>query len=83
MLQRSGNISGGPRWSFWREAERIETFKSTTIENVVFLLKWLALAHVIEALMLRIFLLSGLRMLWEVKDLERSYLVRLMVLLPI
>ena len=33
----------GPRWSFWRETERIEIIKSTIIENVVFLLKWLAL----------------------------------------
>lgn len=42
-----------PQWSFWRDAERVEVFKSTTIENAVFLLKWLSLAYVIEALMLR------------------------------
>ena len=42
-----------PQWSFWRDAERVEVFKSTAIENAVFLLKWLGLAYVIEALMLR------------------------------
>ena len=42
-----------PQWSFWRDAEQVEVFKSTTIENAVFLLKWLSLAYVIEALMLR------------------------------
>lgn len=42
-----------PQWSFWRDAERVEVFKSMTIENAVFLLKWLGLAYVIEALMLR------------------------------
>ena len=42
-----------PLWSFWRDAERVEVFKSTAIENAVFLLKWLGLAYVIEALMLR------------------------------
>ncbi len=45
-------FSGAPVWKFWQEAERRETFRDTGIENGLFLLKWLALAYVIEALML-------------------------------
>ena len=46
-------FSGQPVWRFWQESERREVFKDTTLENAVFLLKWLALAYVLEALMLR------------------------------
>lgn len=46
-------FSGKPVWKFWAETERRETFKASTLENAVFLLKWLALAYVIEAMMLR------------------------------
>ncbi|MDG1430357.1 MAG: permease [Paracoccaceae bacterium] len=46
-------FSGKPVWKFWTELDRRETFKDTTVENAVFLLKWLALAYVIEAMMLR------------------------------
>lgn len=42
-----------PVWKFWTEAKRVETFKSTAIENFLFLGKWLALAYVIEAMMIR------------------------------
>ncbi|WP_299353812.1 permease [uncultured Shimia sp.] len=45
-------FQGKPVWKFWQEAERRETFKNATLENGLFLLKWLALAYVIEALML-------------------------------
>ncbi len=45
-------FSGAPVWRFWQEAERRETFRETGVENGLFLLKWLALAYVIEALML-------------------------------
>ncbi|CUK06439.1 putative permease [Shimia thalassica] len=45
-------FSGQPVWAFWKEADRRETFKEATIENGVFLLKWLALAYTIEALMI-------------------------------
>ncbi len=45
-------FSGKPVWKFWTQADRRETFKDTTLENAVFLLKWLALAYVIEAMML-------------------------------
>ena len=45
-------FQGKPVWKFWKEAERRETFMDATLENGLFLLKWLALAYVIEALML-------------------------------
>lgn len=46
-------FSGQPQWSFWKDAERIETFRKTGIDNALFLLKWLTLAYVIEAIMIR------------------------------
>ena len=46
-------FQGEHRWSFWREEELIEIFKSSNRENEVFLLKCLALAYVIDALILR------------------------------
>ncbi len=45
-------FSGKPEWKFWRDANRREIFRNTTLENGVFLLKWLLLAYVIEALMI-------------------------------
>ncbi|MEO1427397.1 MAG: permease, partial [Pseudomonadota bacterium] len=45
-------FEGKPVWSFWTESPRREVFRDTTMENAVFLLKWLALAYVIEAMML-------------------------------
>lgn len=42
-----------PQWKFWNDADRRSIFKDTTLENALFLLKWLALAYVIEAMMLR------------------------------
>ncbi|WP_299283668.1 permease [uncultured Tateyamaria sp.] len=44
-------FSATPVWTFWHEPTRIETFKSTALENGAFLLKWLTLAYVVEALM--------------------------------
>lgn len=46
-------FSGTPVWKFWSDADRRETFKDATLENAVFLLKWLALAYTIEAVMIR------------------------------
>lgn len=46
-------FSGTPMWRFWQESDRRILFRETVVENGVFLLKWLALAYVIEALMLR------------------------------
>ncbi|MDF1671441.1 MAG: permease [Roseovarius sp.] len=45
-------FEGKPLWTFWGEAPRREAFKASALENGVFLLKWLALAYVLEALML-------------------------------
>jgi uncharacterized membrane protein YraQ (UPF0718 family) len=45
-------FSGKPLRRFWSEAPRREIFKSTTLENGLFLLKWLTLAYVIETMMI-------------------------------
>jgi hypothetical protein len=45
-------FSGKPVWAFWQESERTATFRDTALENALFLLKWLTLAYVIEALMI-------------------------------
>lgn len=45
--------SGEVNWKFWTEAHRRETFKNAAVENALFLGKWLLLAYMIEALMLR------------------------------
>lgn len=45
-------FQGKPLWRFWQDSDRTDTFKATALDNAVFLLKWLALAYVIEALML-------------------------------
>ncbi|MHA3915907.1 permease [Halovulum sp. GXIMD14793] len=46
-------FEGKPVWQFWTEPARTQTFWNTAIENALFLLKWLALAYLIEALMIR------------------------------
>ncbi len=46
-------FSGHPVWKFWQEAPRRKLFNETAIENALFLLKWLTLAYLFEALMLR------------------------------
>ena len=45
-------FSGAPVWRFWQEGDRSRTFRDTGVENGLFLLKWLTLAYVIEAMML-------------------------------
>ena len=45
-------FTGRPVWRFWTEAPRRQTFRATVVENGLFLLKWLALAYVVEGLML-------------------------------
>jgi len=42
-----------PNWRFWQEAERRATFRDTVGEQALFLGKWLLLAYVLEALMIR------------------------------
>lgn len=48
-----GPLSGTVNWRFWQEAPRREVFRSTALENAVFLGKWLLLAYLLEALMLK------------------------------
>lgn len=45
-------FSGKPEWAFWTDAARRDTFRTTAIDNALFLGKWLILAYLIEALML-------------------------------
>ncbi|WP_299771320.1 permease [uncultured Tateyamaria sp.] len=44
-------FSAQPIWRFWTERNRLDIFRSTALDNAVFLLKWLTLAYVIEAVM--------------------------------
>lgn len=46
------NFSGTPEWAFWQDEKRRETFRTTVIENALFLGKWLLLAYLFEALMI-------------------------------
>ena len=46
-------FEGKPVWKFWSEAPRRDTFRKTALDNAHFLLKWLALDYVIEAVMLQ------------------------------
>jgi len=46
-------FSGVVNWRFWGEAERRSIFSETVVENALFLGKWLLLAYMLEALMLR------------------------------
>ncbi len=45
-------FAGKPLWRFWSEPARLRTFRDTCLENAHFLLKWLTLAYLVEALML-------------------------------
>ncbi|WP_299602445.1 permease [uncultured Tateyamaria sp.] len=44
-------FSSQPIWRFWTERNRLDIFRSTALDNAIFLLKWLTLAYVIEAVM--------------------------------
>ncbi|MEM9524345.1 MAG: permease [Pseudomonadota bacterium] len=46
-------FEGAPVWRFWRDAARRRVFRDAVLENALFLAKWLLLAYLIEALMLR------------------------------
>lgn len=45
-------FKGTPQWQFWTEEKRRTVFKDTTLENALFLGKWLLLAYLLESLML-------------------------------
>lgn len=40
-----------PNWQFWTEAPRRVIFRDQFLENLLFLIKWLALAYMLEALL--------------------------------
>lgn len=46
-------FSGKVNWKFWGEADRRLMFRETVVENALFLGKWLFLAYMLEAMMLR------------------------------
>jgi hypothetical protein len=49
--KKTSGFDGQPVWRFWGEAERRETFRAELTSNTLFLVKWLALAYVLEALL--------------------------------
>ena len=57
VYQRSGCCGAGPKldgtpvWRFWSEAPRRQHFREELMQNGLFLLKWLALAYTLEALL--------------------------------
>lgn len=46
-------LDGRPVWKFWAETPRVNHFKAEFFSNGLFLLKWLSLAYVLEALLVR------------------------------
>lgn len=44
---------GKPVWKFWTETPRVSHFKAEFVSNGLFLLKWLSLAYVLEALLVQ------------------------------
>ncbi|MEM7069534.1 MAG: permease [Pseudomonadota bacterium] len=44
-------IDGKPVWKFWSEETRRKVFGQEFIANAIFLIKWLAMAYVLEALL--------------------------------
>jgi len=44
-------FDGKPVWKFWSERPRTQTFREELLANALFLAKWLALAYVLEALL--------------------------------
>ena len=57
VYQASGCCGSGPKldgtpvWKFWQESERRTHFRAELLSNGLFLLKWLALAYTLEALL--------------------------------
>ncbi|MDJ0614063.1 MAG: permease [Rhizobiaceae bacterium] len=45
------NLDGKPEWRFWQSQERVNHFRHEFFENALFLIKWLALAYVLEAML--------------------------------
>lgn len=59
VYRRSGCCGAGPRldarpvWRFWQEAPRRAQFRAELLSNGLFLVKWLAFAYVLEALLVQ------------------------------
>ncbi len=47
----TSSVSSKPAWKFWRNSERVVRFRHEFLDNAFFLLKWLCLAYVLEALL--------------------------------
>ncbi len=47
----SDPMNGSAKWKFWQEEPRREVFKTEFVTNMMFLIKWLALAYVLEAIL--------------------------------
>jgi len=44
-------LTGKPVWRFWGEDQRRDIFRTELVSNATFLIKWLSLAYVLEALL--------------------------------
>lgn len=49
---RPSSFKGKPLWQFWQEEPRRGLFRTELFENALFLVKWLVLAYVLEALLI-------------------------------
>jgi uncharacterized protein len=49
---RPSPFTGKPQWRFWVEEARQKVFQGELLANALFLVKWLALAYVLEALLI-------------------------------
>lgn len=49
----ANKLTGRPAWAFWREAPRRDAFRATVFEQALFLGKWLALAYLLEGLLIQ------------------------------
>lgn len=58
VARQTGGCCGAPKldnrpvWRFWTEQARIDTFRTTFLEQALFLIKWLLLAYTLEALLI-------------------------------
>ncbi|WP_298258694.1 permease [uncultured Litoreibacter sp.] len=46
-------FKGKPNWRFWQDAARVQVFRTSALENLAFLAKWLFLAYLLENIMLQ------------------------------
>ncbi|MEM1382005.1 MAG: permease [Pseudomonadota bacterium] len=45
------SFGGKPVWRFWQQAPRRSVFAATALQQVLFLLKWMSLAYMLEAIL--------------------------------